>query len=139
MGHEWKVGDWCDYNGKRGLVYLVQNDVVNFVSRTGHNDYSYLDSDAVKHLPDCTGWDWEPPKPELQYRPFANAAEFAPYRDQWVKDKKTGSLIARPVGYDASCVHFINSVGNEYIGSYEKLFSCVLFEDGSPFGVMIES
>lgn len=62
MGHEWKVGDWAESGGTKYLVYKVSDDEVYGI-RSDH----YLMSCSVydpkmKHLPGCTGWDWEEPK-----------------------------------------------------------------------------
>jgi hypothetical protein len=34
----------------------------------------YFYDEFLTHLPDCTGWDWQPPPPK--YRPFKDAWEF---------------------------------------------------------------
>ncbi len=50
-------------------VFGVMRHNKEFYSNTytRHGKYSDLRNeskhDLVKHLPDCTGWDWEPPKP----------------------------------------------------------------------------
>lgn len=55
--------------------------------------------DLIEHLPDCTGFDWVPPKPEPVYRAFANAAEFAPHADRWIVQSLNGGA-NRVHGYD---------------------------------------
>jgi hypothetical protein len=42
-------------------------------------------NDELTHLPDCTGWDWQPPKPETKYRAFETWQEWWPHRDRWVR------------------------------------------------------
>jgi hypothetical protein len=39
--------------------------------------------ELLTHLPDCTGWDWQPPKPEKRYRAFASFEEWWPHRERW--------------------------------------------------------
>jgi hypothetical protein len=60
--HEWKIGDWCELNARRGLVFNMRCDRPVLVLQDG----GYVranESHQLKHLPDCTGWDWQPPKP----------------------------------------------------------------------------
>ena len=69
-------------------------------------------------------------------RPFKDAAEFAPYRDKWVKPKsdKTisrGTMRRRIAGYDDSII--LTPVAYDY----ECAFKDLLFEDGTPFGVQV--
>ena len=73
----------------------------------------------------------DPPEPpEPQYRPFANAAEFEPYRDKWWRHKSDVPSRRRPpVAYDGL------GIGTE---SWEQCFISRFFDDGSPFGVMVE-
>lgn len=69
MAHEWKIGDWCEYKGVRHLCYNVTSDgygvylvTSSAYGKHGHCSPASNDSD-LKHLPDCTGWNWKPPKP----------------------------------------------------------------------------
>lgn len=139
MGHKWKIGDWAagGVSGKRWLIVFVESDgLSNLQGVSMEHGWSTapLSGEHLTPLPDCNGWDWQPPKPEPQYRPFANAAEFAPHRDRWLRNK-TGNMLSRPVGYSNEHVYFISSVGSEYQGSYQRLFANVTFDDGTPFGV----
>ena len=68
------------------------------------------------------------PAPENKYRPFANAKEFAPHRDEWVTDN--GVVMERVIAYDNK-VTFTSL--NRSI-SYAKLFEQFSFENGSPCG-----
>jgi len=71
----------------------------------------------------------DPPKPpEPQYRPFANAAEFEPYRNKWWRHKTSNSKNP-PLGY--SDTHWGGMPFGLAFDKYE-------FEDGSPFGVRVE-
>ena len=95
--------------------------------------------DLVEHLPDCTGFDWEPPKPEPKYRPFANAEEFKPFRDKWVVSVSTDAITGgfeRVVSYDNFRVYV--TIG-ETIGYWHwpQAMERFTFEDGTPFGVEV--
>lgn len=78
----------------------------------------------------------EVPKPEPKYRPFANAAEFAPHRDRWLTNKD-GKLFGRACGYsDAEC--WFASQFREYNGNWGRCFGYVIFDDTKePFGVEV--
>jgi hypothetical protein len=69
-----------------------------------------------------------PAPPEPQYRPFANAAEFEPYRDKWWKHKDEDTLHP-PAAYNNRC-----HGGRRWDERYEKS----VFADGTPFGVRID-
>lgn len=69
MEHEWDFGDW-------GRSESLNGEIVRFVScpsyGSGHTsgmEYFLRKNghvrhlDKVEYLPDCTGWDWQPPKP----------------------------------------------------------------------------
>jgi hypothetical protein len=146
-------------------------------------------NDIIEHLPDCTGFDWVPPKPveapdgwrlltkgerivredrwwdgkewkdlldgrsivgeqwedrthhpvarkieppQPKYRPFKDRAEFKPFRDKWVKYKQSD------VGKTMLCVSFSNegvTAGVSFM-PYKTAFDSLVFEDGSPFGVL---
>lgn len=62
--HEWKFGDWAQ--SPYGIVRFVSKVPKNrgkmyFVNDDG--SIHYFDEQEVKNLPDCTGFDWKPPKP----------------------------------------------------------------------------
>jgi hypothetical protein len=65
-----KAGDWVEFEGYRGLVFRVDDALLRIVHMNGTHDV--MRCDAVTHLPDCTGWDWQPPP---KYRPFINGWE----------------------------------------------------------------
>jgi hypothetical protein len=75
--HVWKIGDWCEYGieaVERFYVFNVDHgDCVGVwaVSKNGVKTISPFSSNVnlrhLKHLPDCTGWDWQP-TPKLQLR-----------------------------------------------------------------------
>ena len=77
-----KAGEWyrCE-NGDRvlcleGSTVWDQDDGVSVLS----------EEHQLEHLPDCTGWDWEPPKPEKKYRAFQTWQEWWPHRERWFRD-----------------------------------------------------
>ena len=71
-----------------------------------------------------------------QYRHFANAAEFAPHRDRWTMHPNEPDKRFRAGDYDNDGVWGINGRFYDYIHLFE---SGTLFDDGSPFGVEVQS
>ena len=74
------------------------------------------------------------PKPK-QYRAFANAAEFEPHRDRWVRRiANGGAFLISDYSEEGFCYDELSPV------SWEELFNMgyVFDEDGSPFGVEVE-
>lgn len=82
MGHEWKVGDWAEFDGNRYLVWDVSKDKVYGIPRNGFA--MSLAKEDAKHLPDCTGWCCEEPK----------AKEVEPAAHEW----KFGDWAHSPIG-----------------------------------------
>ena len=78
------------------------------------------------------------PKPK-RYRAFANAAEFKPHRDRWVRRSHAGRPDAK--GCYKVCAYDnwgIFDRGSKI--SYEEMFNHGRqFDDGSPFGVEVAS
>ena len=69
------------------------------------------------------------------YRPFANAAEFKPHRDRWIKQTLGDSVsFTRIDGYGKEGVTI---QGNAY--TYQQLLDNRTFDDGTPFGVEVAS
>jgi len=60
---------------------------------------------------------------EPTYRPFANAAEYAPHRDRWIRVK---------IGGEMRRLQFYSNDTN-----WNLYFESCEFEDGTPFGVEI--
>jgi hypothetical protein len=125
-----KAGQWYkDRNGRRCIC--VGGDK-RFVREVG-DVFCLWNNEELDHLPDCTGWDWQPPKPEKKYRPFANAAEFAPHRGRWVY------LLDDPA--DQLLICSFGDLGIFYLQSlttWEAMFSQAKFaDDGTPFGVEV--
>jgi len=45
-------------------------------------------NEELTHIPECTGWDWQPPKPEKKYREFVTFGEWWPHRNRWVQHQQ---------------------------------------------------
>lgn len=69
---------------------------------------------------------------EPEYRPFANAAEFAPHRERWITRDKHDP--ARGC-YRVSAYDEYKTYTNDGFRSYEDLFCSATFADGTPCGV----
>lgn len=83
----------------------------------------------------------EKPKKQKQYRPFANAAEFEPFRDRWIRrGNKHDTPDRMPAGcfkVTAYCDHHYWT-GDGISISYKQTFDdgqC--FDDGTPFGIEV--
>jgi hypothetical protein len=69
----------------------------------------------------------DPPKP--RYRPFANAAEFEPYRDKWWRYKTDpADRNRRPYDFDDD---------GHCSEGWDKSLSLKVFADGTPFGIEV--
>jgi hypothetical protein len=83
--HVWKIGDWCERHGERGFVFDVSSAAVWAV----RNNATALRFDThdtlLKHLPDCTGWDWQPtPNPGEGWR-LVEIGEVIEKGDEWLE------------------------------------------------------
>ena len=70
------------------------------------------------------------------YRAFANAAEFKPHRDRWVRRiANGGAFLVSDYSEEGFCYDELNPV------SWEELFNMgyVFDDDGTPFGVEVAS
>jgi hypothetical protein len=115
----------------------IDRDVWAIPWEGGHGVILFPANDEeVKHLPDCDSWDWQPPKPEPQYRPFANAAEFAPHRDKWLRSdtRSHGAIIGRVMNYSDKGI--VDDVGG--LRTFETLFRVCTFDDGTKCGVKLD-
>jgi hypothetical protein len=179
-----KIGGWCEYEGCRYLVFNTRIPNISCVNE--HGDVGFIKPSEATYLPDCTGWDWQPPQPidpgegyrlidpevdtwqegdeykgsakwwtsfagnyskdytyrrkiEPQYRPFANAEEFKPYRDKWVIAKHSGYESGYAGRIDVYLDEGVYSVKNNIarVESWKHAFDALLFEDGTPFGVKL--
>jgi hypothetical protein len=71
-----------------------------------------------------------------QYRHFANAAEYAPHRDRWAMHPRESDRRFRTGDYNNDGVW---GSDRRFYG-YQDLFeSGALFDDGSPFGLEVQS
>lgn len=141
--HVWKIGDWCEWLNQRHLVWKVcvlDGHVsvrrVHLVGIAGSTAYTTAEDEWLKHLPNCDSWEW---KPAPKYRPFANAAEFAPHRDRWVS--REGN-VGRACGYDEANCYFVGPIGSVYSsvysGTWSRCFANIVFDDTKkPFGVEV--
>jgi hypothetical protein len=68
-----------------------------------------------------------------QYRPFANAEEFKPHRDRWVRHIASDTC-SSVIGYNDRSVKFGTNKG---YWDYEMAFETWVFDDESPFGVEV--
>ena len=59
--HEWEFGDWANIQNHR-YRFLFANDELGFFLGQ-YQSTRYWKVDDAEYLPDCTGWDWQPPKP----------------------------------------------------------------------------
>ncbi len=186
--HVWKIGDWCEWNGVRRLVFDVDDEQLETVRNIGGTKSIPIGLAGLIHLPDCTGWYWQPtpklqlregawyerqdgeivgpcekldtttvcwfigskwyrgdgttlgicpkltlirevPAPAPKYRPFANAAEFKPHRDRWIRDKNNWAVRVNSLSHDGA-----NG------SSWHSLVNHWTFEDtGLPVGVEVQS
>jgi hypothetical protein len=69
-----------------------------------------------------------PAPPEPQYRPFRDAAEFAPHRDRWIRTPAQ-ETIRQVIHYSDRGVDGM---------TYRMLFEERTFDDGTPCGVKVE-
>ena len=88
--------------------------------------------DLVEHLPDCTGF-----VPELKYVPFANAAEFMPHANRWLRYKNnTRNHFVRVDAFDDDS-WFLSGVEDDH--DYETMLDEYVFaDDGTPCGRIVE-
>lgn len=72
-----------------------------------------------------------------RYRPFANAAEFEPFRDRWVKYNGDNDCeennVARVVEYSD-----VSASINQDTDTWKDHFDNYAFDDGTPFGIEVK-
>jgi hypothetical protein len=68
-----------------------------------------------------------------RYRPFANAAEFEPHRDKWLKLKRGGGDHRIKTYSCNDRKHYTGDDGS----TWKEMFDDFEFEDGTPFGVEV--
>jgi hypothetical protein len=109
----WRFVEKGEAFDERAKVWsLYRKDFVNAVFESYSDDYLYI-------VP------VNPPKPK--YRPFANAAEFAPHRDRW---------ICTPGANTVRRIDHYNDQGVNGM-AWESLLRNRTFEDGTPCGVEV--
>lgn len=68
-----------------------------------------------------------------KYRPFANAEEFKPHRDRWVRRISDG-LVFRCTSYGGGALVVLGNI----LPSFAEAFQQFVFDDdGTPFGVEV--
>jgi len=67
-----------------------------------------------------------------QYRPFANAAEFEPFRDRWFCPKIKRNHLIKTSAYNEH-----RHWSGEEPDTWEKMFDEYVFDDGTPFGIEV--
>ena len=111
----------CPTNGEFYLGMNGQPIICNLV----FHGYAYI---VIRKI--------ERPK---QYRPFANAAEYEPHRDRWIRRSHTGRPGAKGC-YRAFAYDEWGVFDRGTKSSYEEMFSeGRQFDDGTPFGVEVVS
>jgi hypothetical protein len=80
-----------------------------------------------------------------KYRPFANAEEFKPHRDRWVRvtkeDNDSGCDLEECLGDSLKFMTYSEHSACASGGwlTYDEAFECFVFDDdGTPFGVRID-
>ena len=58
--HTYKIGEWFQLGILRYLVYRVDSNGYWGVGLSGESVLCAWTDRQPKHLPDCTGWDWQP-------------------------------------------------------------------------------
>lgn len=124
---KWKL-DECGYGyschnsnsiGDVATVEGVYEESIRVRFEGDSRDYPYFAIEKVKE------------EPKGEYRPFANAEEFAPYRDRWFIDKHDSDIVRVEL--------YCNSGITEVRGycSYDELLNSYTFDDGTPAGVKL--
>ncbi len=70
--------------------------------------------------------------PKLTYRPFANAKEFAPYRDRWM-NVKNQNVCGKAGSYGDLGIYACDGS----FKTYQEILEHVVFENGEPCGVRV--
>jgi hypothetical protein len=96
--HKWQIGDWFEIDDigepidrTRYLVFRVGADCYWGVPFKGHPAVlcRFVDTEP-KHLPGCTGWDWQPPPREWWVNIYA-AGDVVFHKTKEQADKTAGS------------------------------------------------
>jgi hypothetical protein len=72
-----------------------------------------------------------------KYRPFANAEEFKPHRDRWIRQKESDSIF-RVITYDEDGLFALIEIVVDPFCWEEAFEDFVFDDDGTPFGVRID-
>lgn len=107
-------------------------NLVNFPWQVGEYAYTNLGfywSDGSRKVP--ADLIREVPAPEPAYRHFANAEEYKPHRERWLR-VRAGKLLSKAGSYDDCGIYASDGSGFK---SFPDLFSDCEFEDETPFGI----
>jgi hypothetical protein len=83
-------------------------------------------------------------KKPKQYRPFANADEFKPHRDRWVRIVSAENNCCDLDDWDVGNLQRITGCNEHSVCiwegwmTYGEAFECFTFDDGTPFGVEVK-
>jgi len=122
------LAGWLDRVWVQTEDVLVEEYVINGDYCTDDGS-DVEEKNIVEHLPDCTGFDWELPKPKPKYRPFANRNETLSHCDGWWLDEAGAAFR----------VMRVESGGVTVYGcfmSFDVAFEILKRQDGTPFGVL---
>jgi hypothetical protein len=78
-----------------------------------------------------------------RYRPFANAEEFKPFRDRWVRIVSPSGCEIELDDIDVGAVMRIDGYNDDSVCTwvgwcvYQNAFAVCEFEDGTPFGIEV--
>jgi hypothetical protein len=72
-----------------------------------------------------------------RYRPFANAAEFKPHRDRWIRFASDDSSACWKVSWYRDDGVFLNHGPERRHLTFGLVFEEWTFDDGTPFGVEV--
>lgn len=114
-------GQW--YEDHLGRRFLCIDPMRAYYHEVGF--FSINANEDLTHLPDCTGWDWQPPKPEKRYRAFASFQEWWPHRERWVRRDGFTAIVC----YRQEDCESLFETGTVFVNDDGS--------DGEPFGVEV--
>jgi hypothetical protein len=109
----------ADYDATPHPNAMCWDDVKHIWESRVFNGVPYTKKNIIYAVPIQT--------PEPQYRPFANAAEFRPYRERWWKLKSCETL--------RLTIHYSDALHHGF--AWKDRFQHIEFEDGTPFGMPV--
>lgn len=128
--HKWKIGDWTEHDGVRYLVFDVVDGEPLLVTQNGCI-WGPVINRRLKPLPDCTGWDWQPPTP--QYRPYENQAECIEHLHGKLIVSNRSPTVARTIAAFYECT--VHTFYTGIVGYKELLSDWIMYDTKEPCGV----